>query len=44
MVQPAPRIIKAPEKKRAVVPRTVRGGAMDMGAARSVLKRQGKKR
>lgn len=46
ILQPAPRMIRAPEKKSAAVPTTLRGEAMGaaMGAANSVLKRHGKKR
>jgi hypothetical protein len=46
IVQPAPRIIKAPEKKRNVVYAIVPGVAMGVvsGAARRVLKRHGRKR
>lgn len=47
MAQPAPRMMIAPEKKRREVPTTAAGEAMapgTRGAARSVLKRQGKKR
>ena len=46
MAQPAPRIISAPLKKRSDVPRIERGDAIGIasGAARSVEKRQGKKR
>ena len=46
MVQPAPRIIKAPAKKRAEVASMVLGGVIGdvSGAASRVLKRQGRKR
>jgi len=46
MVQPAPRMMRAPLKKRRDVPRTERGDAIGTasGAARRVENRQGKKR
>jgi hypothetical protein len=46
MVQPAPRITRAPVKNRAVVDRMETGVAkgVAMVAARRVLKRHGKKR
>jgi hypothetical protein len=44
IVQPAPRIIKAPLKKHNVVARTGRGAAAVYEAAINVEKRQGKKR
>lgn len=46
MVQPAPRMIRAPVRKRRDVARAVAGGVMGMvsGAASRVLKRQGRKR
>lgn len=44
MVQPAPRIIRAPVKKRAEVVRTSKGGEEARGAARRVENRQGRKR
>lgn len=46
IVHPAPRMTKAPVKKRAVVPATAEGAAMGvaMVAAMSVLKRHGKNR
>lgn len=46
MEQPAPRIMRAPLKKRRDVPRTERGEAIGttIGAARRVEKRQGNKR
>ena len=46
MVQPAPRMISAPLKKRREVPTTERGEAIGTarGAASSVENRQGKKR
>ena len=46
IVHPAPRMIRAPLKKRREVPTTERGEAIGMarGAARSVENRQGKKR
>jgi len=46
IVQPAPRIMRAPPKKRREVLKTDRGEAMGTarGAARRVEKRQGKKR
>lgn len=46
MLQPAPRMMSAPEKKRAAVPMTERGDDIGVarGAARSVEKRHGKKR
>lgn len=47
MVQPAPRMMTAPVRKRRVVVRRVVGGVMAglvWGAARRVENRQGKKR
>jgi hypothetical protein len=46
MVQPAPRIINAPLKKRDVVPRTDRGDAKGVakGAAKRVENRHGRNR
>lgn len=46
MVQPAPRMIKAPVKNNAVVPITALGEAIGVaiGAAINVEKRQGKNR
>lgn len=46
MVQPAPRMMRAPAKKSAEVLITVRGGVVGLarGAARRVEKRQGRKR
>ena len=46
MVHPAPRMIRAPLKKRSEVPTTDNGDAIGAarGAARSVENKQGKKR
>ncbi len=44
MVQPAPRMMSAPPKKQSVVVKTGRGAEAVYEAARSVEKRQGKKR
>ena len=46
MVHPAPRIMRAPLKKRNVVPMTDRGDAIGVarGAARRVENRHGKNR
>ncbi len=46
MVQPAPRMTRAPVRNRVVVVSTVESGAMGVakGAARRVENRQGKKR
>jgi len=46
MVHPAPRMMNAPEKKRRDVPNRVEGDVIGSvrGAARRVLKRQGRKR
>lgn len=46
MVQPAPRMMRLPARKRRPVPMTAVGGGMvvHMGAARRVDQRQGKKR
>ena len=46
MVQPAPRMITAPERKSAAMPMVVAGSGIGlaMGAARKVLNAHGKKR
>jgi hypothetical protein len=44
IVQPAPRIIRAPEKKRAVVDSTAVHGTAAYEAAMRVEKKHGKKR
>ena len=46
MLQPAPRMIRAPLKKSNDVPSTVSGGVIGaaIGAARRVLKRHGRNR